>query len=74
MMYLAIKPVEVEIPALDETRTIGIVMNAASFSIREAGARTRATATEVSDLITNVDHEKATCEWIIKTYSNAKLD
>ena len=51
--------VEVEISALDETRTIAIVMNAASFS----------QATEVSYLTTNVVHEKATCEWIVKTYS-----
>jgi hypothetical protein len=51
--------VEVEIPALDETRTVAIVMNAASLS----------EATEVNYLITNVAHEKATCEWIVKTYS-----
>jgi SRSO17 transposase len=51
--------VEVEISTLSETRTIAIVMNAASFS----------EATDVSYLITNVAHEKATCEWIVKTYS-----
>lgn len=34
-------------------------MNAASLS----------QATEVNYLITNVAHEKATCEWIVKTYS-----
>ena len=55
--------VEAEISSLDETRVIAIVMNAASFS----------EATDVSYLITNVTHEKATCEWIVKTYSNAKL-
>ena len=44
-------------------------MNAASLSVSAAGARTRATATEVNYLITNVAHEKATCEWIVKTYS-----
>ncbi len=52
--------VEVEISTLSETRTIAIVMNAASFS----------EATDVSYLITNVAHEKATCEWIVKTYSH----
>jgi SRSO17 transposase len=51
--------VEVEIPALDETRTVAIVMNAASLS----------EATDVSYLITNVISEKASCEWIITTYS-----
>jgi len=49
----------VEISAMAETRTVAIVMNAASFS----------EATDVSYLITNVTPEKATCEWIIKTYS-----
>ncbi len=34
-------------------------MNAASFD----------SATEVSYLVTNVTHEKATGEWIVKTYS-----
>ena len=61
--------VEVEIPALDETKTVAIVMNAASLSVSAAGARTRATATDVSYLITNVIPEKASCEWIITTYS-----
>lgn len=51
--------VEVEISALTETRIIAIVMNAASLS----------PATEVNSLITNVAHEKATCEWRVKTYS-----
>jgi len=51
--------VEVEISAFLGTRTIAIVMNAASFT----------EATEVNYLITNVAHEKATCEWISKTYS-----
>jgi hypothetical protein len=51
--------VEVEISAMTETRTIAIVMNAASL----------AESTEVNYLITNVAHEKATGEWIIKTYS-----
>ena len=51
--------IEVEISALDETRTIAIVMNAASLE----------QATEISYLITNVAHEKATCDRIIKTYS-----
>lgn len=54
-----IATVEVEIPALTETRIIAIVMNAASLS----------EATEVNYLITNVAHEKATCEWIVSTYS-----
>jgi len=51
--------VEVEISALSQTRTVAIVMNAASLS----------EATDVSYLITNVAHEKATGEWIVKTYS-----
>lgn len=51
--------VEVEISAMTETRTIAIVMNAASL----------AESTEVNYLITNVAPEKATCEWIVKTYS-----
>ena len=51
--------VEVEISAMTETRTIAIVMNAASL----------AESTEVNYLITNVAHEKATGEWIVKTYS-----
>ena len=51
--------VEVEISSLSETRTIAIVMNAASLG----------EATEVNYLITNFADEKATCEWIVKTYS-----
>lgn len=51
--------VEAEISVLSETRIIAIVMNAASFD----------SATEVSYLVTNVTHEKATGEWIVKTYS-----
>jgi hypothetical protein len=51
--------VEVEISAITGTRTIAIVMNAASL----------AESTEVNYLITNVAHEKATGEWIVKTYS-----
>ena len=51
--------VEVEISAITGTRTIAIVMNAASL----------AESTEVNYLITNVTHEKATGEWIVKTYS-----
>ena len=51
--------VEVEISAMAETITVAIVMNAANFS----------EATDVSYLITNVTPEKATCEWIVKTYS-----
>lgn len=51
--------VGVELSNLDETRIIAIVMNAASFSA----------STEVSYLITNVADEKATSEWIVKTYS-----
>jgi SRSO17 transposase len=51
--------VKVEIAALLETRTVAIVMNAASLS----------EATEVSYLITNSAHEKTTGEWIVKTYS-----
>ena len=56
---LWVATVNVEISAMTETRTVAIVMNAASFS----------KATNVSYLITNVTPEKATCEWIIKTYS-----
>ncbi len=51
--------VEVEISAMTGTRTIAIVMNAASL----------AEATEVNYLITNVATEKATGGWIVKTYS-----
>ena len=51
--------VKVEISAMKETRIIAIVMNAASLD----------SATDISYLITNVADEKATCEWIIKTYS-----
>ena len=51
--------VEVEISAITGTRTIAIVMNAANL----------AESTEVNYLITNVAHEKATGEWIVKTYS-----
>jgi SRSO17 transposase len=54
-----VNTVEVEISSLEETRIVAIVMNAASLS----------EATDVSYLITNVIPEKATCEWIIKTYS-----
>ncbi|HEY9812032.1 MAG TPA: IS701 family transposase [Candidatus Sericytochromatia bacterium] len=57
---LWVATVEVEIAALDETRIVAIVMNAASLS----------EATDVSYLITNVIPEKATCEWIIRTYSH----
>ena len=55
--------VEVEISAITGTRTIAIVMNAASL----------AESTEVNYLITNVAHEKATGEWIVKTYSQRNL-
>ena len=51
--------VEVEISGESETRIIAIVMNAPSLE----------EATEVNYLITNVSCEKATGEWIIKTYS-----
>lgn len=51
--------VEVEISGESETRIIAIVMNAPSLE----------EATEVNYLITNVSSEKATGEWIIKTYS-----
>ena len=51
--------VKVEISAFEKTRTIAIVMNAASLG----------EATEVNYLITNFADEKATCEWIVKTYS-----
>jgi hypothetical protein len=50
---------EVEISAFSGTRVIAIVMNAASLP----------EATEVNYLITNVATEKATGEWILKTYS-----
>ncbi|HEY9872345.1 MAG TPA: IS701 family transposase [Candidatus Obscuribacterales bacterium] len=51
--------VEVEISALSGTRIVAIVMNAASLL----------EATEVDYLITNLIGEKATGEWIVKTYS-----
>lgn len=51
--------VEVELSTIEGTRTIAIVMNAASFS----------QATEIDYLITNAAPEKATGLWIVKTYS-----
>lgn len=51
--------VEVEISGASETRIIAIVMNAPSLE----------EATEINYLITNAGSEKATGEWIVKTYS-----
>jgi hypothetical protein len=51
--------VEVEMSAFSGSRTIAIVMNAASLS----------EATEVEDLITNAAVTQATGKWIITTYS-----
>ncbi|CAD5925884.1 Transposase [Planktothrix tepida] len=51
--------VEVELSGESETRIIAIVMNAPSLE----------EATEVNYLITNAGAEKATGEWIVKTYS-----
>jgi hypothetical protein len=51
--------VEVEMSAFSGTRTIAIVMNAASLS----------EATEVDYLITNAAVSQATGTWIITTYS-----
>jgi hypothetical protein len=44
---------------MSESKTVAIVMNAATFS----------TATEVDYLITNATREKAIDEWVVTTYS-----
>ncbi len=51
--------IEVELPRRSESKTVAIVMNAATLS----------TATEVDYLITNATREKATDEWVVTTYS-----
>lgn len=51
--------IEVELSTMSESKTVAIVMNAATLS----------TATEVDYLITNASREKATGEWIVTTYS-----
>src|SRR4028119_661378 len=51
--------IEVEVSTMSESKTVAIVMNAASFS----------TATEVDYLITNATREKAIDEWLVTTYS-----
>jgi uncharacterized GH25 family protein len=51
--------IEVELSTMSESKTVAIVMNAATLS----------TATEVDYLITNGSREKATGEWIVTTYS-----
>ena len=50
--------IEVEWSTMSESKTVAIVMNAATFS----------TATEVDYLITNASREKATEEWVVTTY------
>jgi hypothetical protein len=50
---------EVELSTMSESKTVAIVMNAATLS----------TVTEVDYLITNTSREKATGEWIVRTYS-----
>lgn len=51
--------VEVEPSQLEGTRTIAIVMNAATFN----------EASEIDYFITNVDSGIATAEWIVTTYA-----
>ena len=51
--------IEVELSTMSESKTVAIVMNAATLSA----------ATEVDYLITNASTEKATGEWIVTTYS-----
>jgi SRSO17 transposase len=51
--------IEVELPRRSESKTVAIVMNAATLS----------TATEVDYLITNATREKTTDEWVVTTYS-----
>jgi hypothetical protein len=51
--------IEVELSTMSESKTVAIVMNAATLS----------TATEVDYLITNATREKATDEWVVTTYS-----
>jgi hypothetical protein len=51
--------IEVELSTMSESKTVAIVMNAATLS----------TATEVDYLITNATWEKATDEWVVTTYS-----
>jgi hypothetical protein len=53
--------IEVELSTMSESKTVAIVMNAATLSA----------ATEVDYLITNASTEKATGEWIVTTYSRA---
>lgn len=51
--------VKVELPQLEGTRTIAIVMNASTFD----------QASEIDYLITNADSTIATAEWIVTTYA-----
>ncbi|MEW6609889.1 MAG: IS701 family transposase [bacterium] len=51
--------VEVELPQLEGTRTIAIVMNASTFD----------QASDVDYFITNVESTKVTAEWIVTTYA-----
>src|SRR4028118_1018787 len=50
---------EVELPLLEGTRKIAIVMNASTFE----------QATDIDYFMTNVDGSTATAEWIVTTYS-----
>jgi hypothetical protein len=50
--------VEVELPQLEGTRTIAIVMNASTFD----------SSSDIDYFITNVDSSIATAEWIVTTY------
>ena len=51
--------IEVESSTMSESKTVAMVMNAATFS----------TAREVDYLITNATREKAIDEWVVTTYS-----
>jgi len=56
---LWVATIEVEVSTMSESKTVAIVMKAATFS----------TATEVDYLITNATREKAIDEWVVRTYS-----
>ena len=51
--------IKVELSTMSESKTVAIVMNAATFY----------PATEVDYLITNATREKAIDEWVVTTYS-----
>ncbi|NES95662.1 MAG: IS701 family transposase [Desertifilum sp. SIO1I2] len=56
---LWVSTVEVELSQMEGTRTIAIVMNASTFNC----------ASDIDYLITNIDRDLATAEWIVTTYA-----